>query len=71
MKKAMMTPSGVVEVELTAEEVTQREAEEAEARAEKTAREEAEAQKATDRASGNQKLLDLGLTQAEVDALTK
>ena len=30
---------------------------------------DAEAQKATDKASGNQKLLDLGLTQAEVDAL--
>ena len=27
-------------------------------------------QKATDKASGNQKLLDLGLSQAEVDALT-
>jgi hypothetical protein len=31
----------------------------------------AEAQKAIDKASGNQKLLDLGLSQAEVDALTK
>jgi len=29
------------------------------------------AQKATDKASGNQKLLDLGLSQAEVDAVTK
>ena len=28
-------------------------------------------EKATDKASGNQKLLDLGLTQAEVDAITK
>ena len=32
---------------------------------------DAEAQKVTDKASGNQKLLDLGLSQAEVDALTK
>jgi hypothetical protein len=30
----------------------------------------AETQKATDKASGNQKLLDLGLTQAEATALT-
>jgi hypothetical protein len=30
----------------------------------------AEAQKATDQANGNQKLLDLGLTQAEATALT-
>jgi hypothetical protein len=28
-------------------------------------------QDATDKASGNQKLLDLGLSQAEVDAVTK
>ena len=32
---------------------------------------EAKAQKVTDKASGNQKLLDLGLTQDEVDALIK
>ena len=31
----------------------------------------AKTQEATDKASGNQKLLDLGLSQAEVDALTK
>ena len=30
-----------------------------------------DAQKATDKANGNQKLLDLGLSQTEVDALTK
>jgi hypothetical protein len=29
-----------------------------------------ETQKVTDKTTGNQKLLDLGLTQAEVDALT-
>jgi len=32
---------------------------------------DADAQKVTDKASGNQKLLDLGLSQAEVDAVTK
>ena len=37
---------------------------------EKQAEAEVKAQKATDKASGNQKLLDLGLTQAEVDATT-
>ena len=36
-----------------------------------TAEDEAVAQLAIDKASGNQKLLDLGLTQAEVDAITK
>ena len=34
------------------------------------AEEAAEAQKATDKAAANQKLVDLGLTQAEVDSLT-
>ena len=41
-------------------------------KAELTAAEEAAViQKATDKSTGNQKLLDLGLSQAEVDALTK
>jgi hypothetical protein len=35
-----------------------------------TAKANEENQKATDKASGNQKLLDLGLTQAEATALT-
>jgi hypothetical protein len=35
-----------------------------------TAEANAETQKATDKANGNQKLLDLGLTQAEATALT-
>jgi len=35
-----------------------------------TAEANAEIQKATDKANGNQKLLDLGLTQAEATALT-
>jgi len=38
--------------------------------AEATVKADAEAQKATDKANGNQKLLDLGLTQAEATALT-
>ena len=70
MKKALMTKAGVEYVDLTPEEVTVREAQEAQAQVEKTAREDAEAQTATDKTNGNQKLLDLGLTQAEVDAVT-
>ena len=57
-------------VELTAEEETQRQARETAYIAEQEAKEAAAAQKATDKTNGNQKLLDLGLTQAEVDALT-
>ena len=66
-----------INVQLTAEEETARDAEEAQAvidiQAEadaKVAQEAADAQTAIDKGTGNQKLLDLGLTQAEVDALT-
>ena len=57
-------------IEMTAEEISQRETDEANAEAEATAKANEENQKATDQANGNQKLLDLGLTQAEATALT-
>ena len=64
-------------IQFTAEEETARDAEEAQAvidiQAEadaKVVKDAADAQKAVDKGTGNQKLLDLGLTQAEVDALT-
>jgi len=57
-------------VPFTAEEEAARDAEEAQYAIDKQARDTAIAQKATDKGTGNQKLLDLGLTQAEVDALT-
>ena len=50
----------------TNEEITQKETDTANA----TAEANAETQKATDQANGNQKLLDLGLSQAEATALT-
>jgi len=58
-------------IQLTAEEETLRDAEEAQAVIDIQAETDAKAQKATDKVNGNQKLLDLGLSQAEVDALTK
>jgi len=70
MKKALVTPEGVTLVDLTAEEIAQSEINAQNALAEKQARIDAENQKATDKANGNQKLLDLGLTQAEATALT-
>jgi hypothetical protein len=69
-KKLIATPEGVQEVELTAEEISQRETDIANAEAEKTAEENVKTAKATAQASGNQKLLDLGLSQAEASALT-
>jgi hypothetical protein len=60
----------VSEVELTAEDLAQRETDIANTEAEKQAKETAKQAEATDKANGNQKLLDLGLTQAEATALT-
>ena len=59
-----------VRIQFTAEEEAAKDAEEAQFAIDKQARTDAAAQKATDKGTGNQKLLDLGLTQAEVDALT-
>ena len=60
-----------VRVPFTAEEEAQRDAEEAAQVIERQERDAEFAQRTTDRASGNQKLLDLGLSQAEIDALIK
>jgi len=70
MKKIIATPNGIEEVELTAEEIAQKEQDEIQAQAEQQAYETAKQAEATNKANGNQKLLDLGLTQAEATALT-
>jgi hypothetical protein len=59
------------EVELTDEEVAQREASAAAFAAEQAEREAAEAAKAAAKASAEAKLASLGLTPEEVAALTK
>jgi hydroxylamine reductase (hybrid-cluster protein) len=70
MKKIKITPDGIVEENLTADEIAQAEANDVKAQEAIQAEETAKTQKATDQASGNQKLLDLGLSQAEATALT-
>jgi regulator of protease activity HflC (stomatin/prohibitin superfamily) len=62
-------PNGIL-VDMTAEEITQSEIDAQNAIAEKEAEETAKQAKKTAQATGNQKLLDLGLTQAEATALT-
>ena len=62
-------PNGVL-VDYTAEETANNETAKLEAEQRKQAEETEIAQKQTDAQSGNQKLLDLGLTQAEATALT-
>jgi len=72
MKKLVITkenPNGSL-VDMTAEEISQRETDIADIEAKKQAEETAKQTDATNKANGNQKLLDLGLTQAEATALT-
>jgi hypothetical protein len=57
-------------VDMTAEEITVIEQGQADVKTSKEAEETAKQADATNKASGNQKLLDLGLTQAEATALT-
>ena len=59
-----------IEYPYTAEEAIQADTEEAEAKVEINARKEKETLKETDAKNGNKKLLDLGLTQDEVTAMT-
>jgi len=56
-------------VELTAEEIAEREARAAEAEAERIAQEEAEAQKQADKEAGIETLKGLGLTDEQINAL--
>ena len=62
-------PNGIL-VDMTAEEIAQRETDTANINAKAQELETAKQADATNKANGNQKLLDLGLTQAEATALT-
>ena len=68
--RTIVRPGGTEVRELTAEEKAEREQSTIDSIALKQAQNDAAAQKVTDQASGNQKFLDLGLTQAEATALT-
>ena len=69
MKKIIIRPTGIEELDLTAEEIAQKETDEANALVEKQELEQAQTNEANKKASGKQKLLDLGLTEEEVKAL--
>ena len=72
MKKVIINPENPngIEVEMTAEEIALKEQDDANSQA-KLEQELAEiTQKEADAKSGNQKFLDMGLTQAEATALT-
>ena len=69
MKKILITPQGSFEVELTAEEIAQRETEIANATAKQQAYEPEKAQKEANTTSAQAKLSALGLTTEEIKAL--
>ena len=70
MKKINMSPNGIEEVELTAEEVSQRETDIANAKAEIEAEANARAEKENLKASAKAKLVaGEPLTEAEADTL--
>ena len=62
-------PNGLV-VDLTAEEIAQAKANADLAETKKAEEQQAKAQKEADALAGNNKLLELGLTQAQVTAMT-
>ena len=69
MKKTLITPNGVKELELTTEEIAQKEIDEANAKVELQKLKDAEEEKENKKASGKQKLKDLGLDDDEIKAL--
>ena len=72
MKKIIyneQNPNGL-EVELSAEEITKLQNDSTKHKAEIEAEQQAKAQKEADALAGNNKLLELGLTQAQVTAMT-
>jgi len=69
MRKLISTPQGDQLVDLTAEEIAQRQIEEQKAEQEKLAKEQAIQAKANAKASALAKLSALGLTEEEVKAI--
>ena len=69
MKKIIIKPTGIEELELTTEEIAQKEKDVANAKLELQKLKDAEEEKETKKASGKQKLKDLGLDDAEIKAL--
>ena len=69
MKKIIIRPTGIEELDLTAEEIAQKEKDEANATIELQEIKQALTNEANKKASGKQKLLDLGLSEEEVKAL--
>jgi hypothetical protein len=69
MKKLIVTPEGTFEIDLTAEEIAQREQDAIQAQADKIAKEEKIATEQANKQSALNKLKALGLNDAEIKAI--
>jgi hypothetical protein len=69
MKKIINTPEGTIELELTAQEIAQREQDAIQAEADKLAREEKIATELANKQSALNKLKALGLNDAEIKSI--
>jgi hypothetical protein len=69
MKKLIVTPEGIFEIELTAEEIAQREQDAIQTEADKLAKEEKIAQEKARKESAIAKLKALCLTEEEVKSI--
>jgi len=69
MKKIINTPEGTFEIEMTAEEIAQREQDAIKAEQDRLAREEKIAQEQANKQSALNKLKALGLNDAEINSI--
>ena len=69
MKKIVIKPTGIEELELTSEEIEQKEKDKENAKIELQQLKDAQEEKENNKASGKQKLKDLGLDDDEINAL--
>ena len=69
MKKIVVTQEGIIEIDLTAEEIAQREQDAIQFEADKVIREEKIAQELANKQSALNKLKALGLNDAEIKAI--
>lgn len=69
MKKTINTPEGIIQIDLTSEEIAQRETDAIQALAEKSAREIKEATELANKQSALNKLKALGLNDAEINSI--
>lgn len=69
MKKIINTPEGIIEIEMTAEEIAQKEQDAIQAQQEKLVRKQEEANALAKKESAKAKLAALGLDEEEIKAI--